>query len=246
MFFGMFDRDLEKVYVKKNPHLYASGPNNEHMAMRTTFRWIALVLVHSNIIYYLCAVCLDLGGSMSAYNKGLMMNELTPGDGEGGDIKSFGTVVFMVLNWTLGIKVLYECGSIIHGKWPVWTCRKNVGEGFWSRVGYSWYGLIYLSIAFNFFFLYTYQYIGTQGASLYSPFVYVTNHLFHTRTIVWLVIAMATVAAMSADVIGKVFSNMFYPTQTQIHKEIQKLKFFPERRKAREVAARAGGFEMDV
>lgn len=29
----------------------------------------------------------------------------------------------------------------------------------------------------------------------------------------------------AVDVVGKVFSNMFYPTQTQIHREIQVLDF---------------------
>jgi hypothetical protein len=215
------------------------------MSLRTTYRWIALVLVETNVIYYLCGASFDLGGTQTSYNKGLMLDHDTPGDGEGGDLKIFGTAIFMVLNWTLGIKVLYESGSIIHGKWPAWTCRKDVGEGFWSRVGYSWYGLIYLSIAFNFFYLYTYQYIGTTGVSDFSPYVMVTYHLFQTRSIVWVVIAMSTIAAIGIDVIGKVFSNMFYPTQTQIHKEIQKLHFLPERRKSKK-AARAGGVEMEI
>lgn len=235
--FGMFDRDLEKEYVKRNPHLYASGPNNEHMAMRTTSRWIALVLIHVNVIYFLCASALDVGGSMTSYRKGLMSNEDAPGDGEVGDMKVFGTVVFVVLNWTLGIKVFYESGSIIHGKFPAFTFRKNVGEGFWNRVGYSWYGLIYLSIGFNFFFLYVYQYIGTSGSSSalsFLPFVMVTNHMFHTSTTNWVVISISTIAATSIDVIGKVFSNMFYPTQTQIHKEIQKLQYTPEYKRGKE------------
>jgi hypothetical protein len=73
----------------------------------------------------------------------------------------------------------------------------------------------------------------------------VTYHLFQTRSIVWVVIAMSTIAAIGIDVIGKVFSNMFYPTQTQIHKEIQKLHFLPERRKSKK-AARAGGVEMEI
>eukprot|EP00557_Chaetoceros_sp_GSL56_P002726 CAMPEP_0176499310 /NCGR_PEP_ID=MMETSP0200_2-20121128/12857_1 /TAXON_ID=947934 /ORGANISM="Chaetoceros sp., Strain GSL56" /LENGTH=1734 /DNA_ID=CAMNT_0017897717 /DNA_START=151 /DNA_END=5351 /DNA_ORIENTATION=- len=235
--FGMFDRDLEKDYVKRNPHLYASGPNNEHMAMRTTSRWIVLVFIHVNIIYFLCATALDVGGSMTSYKKGLMFNDDAPGDGEVGDMKVFGTVVFVVLNWTLGIKVFYESGSIIHGIFPAFTFRKNVGEGFWSRVGYSWYGLIYLSIGFNFFFLYTYQYIGTIGSSAalsFLPFVMVTSHMFHTSTTNWVVISITTIAATSIDVIGKVFSNMFYPTQTQIHKEIQKLQYMPERKREKE------------
>lgn len=229
IFLGMFDRDLEKDYVKKNPQLYASGPNNEHMSLRTTFRWIALVLIHTNVIYFLCSLCLSVGGSMTTYTKGLMVYHDVPGDGEGGGIKIFGTTIFMVLNWTLGIKVLYESGAIINGNFP--SCRKTKNGGFWSRLGYTWFGLIWLSLAFNFFFVYTYQYIGEGGASSFSPFVSVTNHLFHTRSIVWIVIAFVTVAATSIDVIMKVFGNMFYPSQTQIHKEIQKYVYFPQKRR---------------
>merc|ERR1719354_136905 len=170
---GMFDRDLEKDYVKKNPHLYAAGPSNEHMSLRVTFRWITLVFLHVNVIYYICAAALDSGGATTSAFKGLMsFGDREPGDGDGSGIKVFGTTTFMILNWTLGLKVLYESGSIIVGKWPACTCRENVGEGFWSRVSYTWYGLIYLSILFNLFFVYTYQYIGREGASSFSPFFY--------------------------------------------------------------------------
>ena len=228
---GMFDRDLEKDYVKKNPHLYAAGPNNEHMSLRVTFRWITLVFLHVNVIYYICAAALDSGGATTSAFKGLMsFGDREPGDGDGSGIKVFGTTTFMILNWTLGLKVLYESGSIIVGKWPACTCRENVGEGFWSRVSYTWYGLIYLSILFNLFFVYTYQYIGRDGASSFSPFFMVTDHMLHTRAITWVVIPMVTIAATSVDVIGKVFGNMFYPTQTQIHKEIQHINMKEEKR----------------
>ena len=232
LLYGMFDRDLDKDYVKKNPHLYAAGPNNEHMAMRTTMRWVALVFFHVQCIYFLCVSTLDSGGVTTPAFKGLMRyyNTDHPGDGDGGGLKIFGTTVFMILVWTLGIKVLFESGSIIHGKWPAFTCRKDVGEGFWSRVAYTWYGLIVLSIGLNFLFVYTYQLMGRSAGSAFAPFVMVTDHLFHTRTITWVVIVLVTVAATSLDVVGKVFSNMYYPTQTQIHREIQKLKFKKEKR----------------
>ncbi len=231
---GMFDRDLDKEYIKKHPHLYAAGPNNEHMSMRTTVRWIVLVFVHVQVIYYICAAALDPAGATTSAFKGLMSNKNRddPGDGDGSGIKIFGTTLFIILNWTLGFKVLYESGSIIIGKWPACTCREKVGEGFWSRVGYTWYALVYLSIGFNFFFLYTYQLIGRDGASSFSPFVLVTYHLLHTRAITWVVVAMVTIAATSVDVIGKLFSNMFYPTQAQIHKEIQHFNYKKEKKEA--------------
>jgi hypothetical protein len=37
----------------------------------------------------------------------------------------------------------------------------------------------------------------------------------------WLLIIFVPIAGMLFDVVGKVFSNMFYPTQTQIHLEAE-------------------------
>ena len=102
---GLFDRDFEKAYMKENPVLYAAGPNNEYMSFRITLRWVVLVVIHSNILYFFCEYCLTgLGGTSSAF-KGLMYNIDFPGDGEGGDIKSFGTALFICLVFTLGYKV---------------------------------------------------------------------------------------------------------------------------------------------
>ena len=100
-----------------------------------------------------------------------------------------------------------------------------------SRVGYVCFAVVYVLIGFNFFFLYTYQLIGRDGASDFSPFVFLTYHLLHTRTITWVVIILVTVAATSMDVIGKLFANMFFPTQTQIHREIQHFQFKEKKRR---------------
>jgi len=54
-------------------------------------------------------------------------------------------------------KVLFESSSIIHGVWPAFTCRKNVGEGFWNRVAYTWYGAIFLSVGVTFLVVYIAQ-----------------------------------------------------------------------------------------
>ena len=102
---GLFDRDFEKSYVKKNPILYSAGPNNEHMALRITLRWVILVVIHSHIIYFLCQYCLTGPGGGSSAFKGLMYNIDNPGDGDGGDIKSFGTTIFTCLVFALGYKV---------------------------------------------------------------------------------------------------------------------------------------------
>jgi len=166
-----------------------------------------------------------VGASMSSAFKGLMANESIHGDGEGGNLKVYGTVMFVALNWILALKVLFESSSIIHGIWPAFTCQKKVGEGFWNRVAYTWHGVIFLSIAFTFFFLYTYQTIGrdtvAEGFTSMAAFVCVTWHMFHTRSITWMVLLLTPISAVVADVVLKVFSNTYYPTQTQIHKERQ-------------------------
>ena len=73
----------------------------------------------------------------------------------------------------------------------------------------------------------------------------VTYHTFHTRSIAWVVVAIAVLTCTAADVVGKVFSNMFYPTQTQIHREIQVLKYKKRRREEKKVRSSAD-YEVEV
>jgi hypothetical protein len=109
----------------------------------------------------------------------------------------------------------------VHGRWPAFTCRKGVGEGFYSRAAYTWIGIIFFSLGFYISFLYIYQLFGRFGASQLSAFTDVTNHVLGTRSMSWLLIIFVPVAGMVFDVVGKVYSNMFYPTQTQIHLEAE-------------------------
>jgi hypothetical protein len=55
----------------------------------------------------------------------------------------------------------------------------------------------------------------------------------------WLLIIFVPIAGMVFDVVGKVYSNMFYPTQTQIHLELEsKSKILARRRRFEETGAR--------
>jgi hypothetical protein len=49
----------------------------------------------------------------------------------------------------------------------------------------------------------------------------VVSHMFSTRVINWLAILFLPMAGIAFDVAGKAFGNVFYPTQTQIHIEIE-------------------------
>jgi len=116
--------------------------------------------------------------------------------------------------------VLCESKSLIHGKWPAPTCNGEE-EGFFSRLAYTWVGCTYLSIGFYFFAIAVYQVIGRNGAGTFSYFTDVTNHALGTRSMSWMLIFFVPIMGMILDVVLKVFSNMYYPTQTQIHLEIQ-------------------------
>lgn len=243
LFLGMFDRDLDREYVKRNPIVYKSGPNNEHLTLRVSLRWVFLTVVHIFAIYSLSEKPLaggSGGGGVTSAFTGLMHNADRdfPGDGEGGDLKVFGTTIFTYLIFTLAYKVLYESRSIINGVWPACTCRKDIGQGWPNRVAWTWVGIFWGSIGFFFFAMYTYQLVGRSGASSMSPFVMVANHTFNTRSITWLLLLLVPTAACVFDVVGKVFGNMYYPTQTQIHCEIQAAEVAAENRRKRKMGGR--------
>merc|ERR1719330_1853813 len=162
---------------------------------------------------------------MTSGDKGLMWNNDSPGDGEGNDIKIFGSLIYIILNWMLVLKVYYESASLIHGQWPAFTCKDDGKDGFWSRVAYTWHGGTWLSIGWNFFFFYIYERIGMRGyVQDFSPYVSVASHLLHTRSVSIVLMFFVPISAMAIDVIGKVISNMFFPSQTQIHREKENLQ----------------------
>ena len=104
---GLFDRFLSKEYVRKNPEVYKATRNNELITLRSLFRWITLVLVHIFTLYYMTVPTQRLGGGMTGAWNGLMRNKfpMAPGNGEGGDLKSVGTVTFTCMIVLLAYKV---------------------------------------------------------------------------------------------------------------------------------------------
>lgn len=147
-------------------------------------------------------------------------------------------------------QALLETRSIIHGEFPTFTCKKGKGEGWPNRMGYTWVSVSWFSVIFYIWFLYMYevsascpihcraclpvlmiaynvlsyynlQLIGRSGPSAFFPFVFVTQHLLNMRSITWVLSILTPTIAIILDVTGKVYSNIFYPTQSQIHAEIE-------------------------
>lgn len=75
------------------------------------------------------------------------------------------------------------------------------------------------------------QLIGRSGPSAFFPFVLVTQHLLNMRSITWVVSILTPTIAIIFDVTGKVYSNIFFPTQSQIHAEIEAQERIASRKK---------------
>lgn len=224
LFLGCFDRDLEKEYIRRKPEVYAPGPNNELITKRISLRWASIMVIHSFMIYFISRPCLISAGGMTSAFKGLMSHndKDRPGDGQGSGLEVFGTTIFTVLIYLLAYKVLFEGRSLIHGVFPPCTCKKDSGEGVWNRVPYTWVGIVFGSLLFNFFALYMYALVAQESPphSPFIPFAHVTWHVFNKRSVTWMVMLIVPIISCAVDVALKLFANMFIPSQLQIHREI--------------------------
>ena len=120
---------------------------------------------------------------------------------------------------------MYECRSLIGGEWPPCNFKKT-GEGFLSRIAYTWVGVFWLSIVFYFGMVYglqvrtltrrlddhicflyinthlrfcfdsLFKFVGYFGPSMMSPFVGATDHIYFMRPITWIVTLFIPVAVM--------------------------------------------------
>jgi phospholipid-translocating ATPase/phospholipid-transporting ATPase len=120
MFLGFFDRCLGKEYVRSNPEVYGPGRRNELITFRTLSRWIILVFVHVFVIFYLTVPPQNSGGGYTSAFSGLMRDDAwdIPGNGEGGDLKSVGTVSYTCMVILFGYKVglLQRRTPVVSGK----------------------------------------------------------------------------------------------------------------------------------
>lgn len=211
---GLFDRCLSKEYVRANPQVFRASRENELITTRVLMRWIILVFVHVFMLYFLIVPSMSFGAGQTEGRS----RESRPGNGEGADLKSVGTVTYTCMILVLAYKVLLEARSWVHGRWPAWWNWKT--EGILSRMAHTWIGVFFLSIGFYAFAIGIYQLLGRSGASDFVLFVDTPIHVF-TQYTSWLLVALVPWACIFFDLFGKVMGNLWYPTQTQIHLELQ-------------------------
>jgi hypothetical protein len=251
IFTGIFDRCLSKDYVRNHPEVYKATRENELITLRVLARWISLCICHVFILYFFTVPQQSYGGGITSAFYGMMSRRDPdyPGDGESGGLQVVGTVTYTCMIFLLAYKVLYESRSLVHGHWPAFTCRKGVGEGVPSRIAYTWVGVTYGSILFYLFAIGIYQIFGRSGPGSFGLFTDVTNHALGTKSLNWMLITFVPMMGMVLDVVFKVFSNMYYPTQTQIHLEAEALGKKEKKRLARETRRnnfRVNGNEENV
>lgn len=107
VFTGLFDRCLSKKYIRGNPEVYRATRENELITLRTLSRWVAICLIHVAVLYYCTIPQQTFGGGITSAFVGLMRNNDPdhPGDGEGGDLLSAGTVTYTCMIFLLAYKV---------------------------------------------------------------------------------------------------------------------------------------------
>jgi len=221
---GMFDRELDQDYVLKNPDVYTPTRRNEILKKRSILRWLLIYVIHQYVLFFFSVPALAPGGAgtTSAF-LGMMKgrNPEQPGDGEGGDLRTVGFVLYTNLFILLTCKVLLESKSIINGEFPCCTCSNKNSEGWPNRLPYTWIGVVILAIAVFVGFEYLFQILGRYVSYKILPsFLSVVYHAWQTRLRSWMVIFLAPTFALVVDIFFKNFSNMFYPSQSQIHLEI--------------------------
>jgi magnesium-transporting ATPase (P-type) len=110
---GLFDRCLSKEYVRAHPEVYKATRQNELITARTLLRWIIMTVVHVFTLFLFTVPQQSNGGGMTSAFVGLMRNENSdsPGDGEGGDLKSVGTVTYTCMVVLLAYKVRKICSN---------------------------------------------------------------------------------------------------------------------------------------
>ena len=105
VFLGIFDRCLDKDYVRGHPEVYNPTRLNELITGRSLIRWILITISHAMILFFFCVPQQSYGGGITSAFDGLMKNNDSPGNGEGGVLDSAGTVTFSVLIVLLALKV---------------------------------------------------------------------------------------------------------------------------------------------
>jgi len=156
--------------------------------------------------------------------KGLMhsVDSNVPGDGEI-DLTTFGTILYTILIITLGYKVLYERRSIIHGDGKFYI-KSVPPEKWYDRYPWTWIGIIFLSYGFWTVCVYCFGIIGRSNDNFasYSRFNDTSIHAYNRSSIAWIIYFLAPITACLSDVTLKLFAHIYFPSQTQIHTEIEK------------------------
>jgi len=89
-------------------------------------------------------------------------------------------------------------------------------------IPWTWVGTIIFSYAFWTLFVYIYSVIARDYFDE-EQFNDVAEHVYETSSLAWYIFWLVPIAACIVDVSGKLFSNFYFPSQSQIHLEMEVL-----------------------
>merc|ERR1711879_486764 len=90
-----------------------------------------------------------------------------------------------------------------------------------SRFSWTFFGFSVASVLFWVSAAFLYAYVGTFSTNPdFIPFADAAAHPFGMNHRSWLIIFIVPVVATLVDVVLKLFANLYFPNQTQIHMEI--------------------------
>jgi len=106
---GVFDRDLSKEYVARNPQTFRSGMNKQDLNFRVLLRWSIAAVLYAVVIFY--------GASLvSGFGSGTTFLTTPVGNAEGGGLAVFGTVIFLCLVMAMTLKAIIETKTFVRGE----------------------------------------------------------------------------------------------------------------------------------
>jgi len=93
-----------------------------------------------------------------------------------------------------------------------------------KRIPWTWYGILIGTIWFYIFFLFIYSQLGKwfgPGITTFYYFLGVTEHILGASSLNYVIMLFIPIGGIAIDIAGKTFSNMYYPSQNQIHLELE-------------------------
>mgnify|MGYP003920508389 CR=1 FL=1 len=219
VFIGFFDRDISKDFMRRYPETYASGMRGEAFNWRIVTRWAVAAILYAVALYF-------FGTLMQGFGENSPFMNSLAGNSAGGGLAVSGTVIYLSLIIAMTLKSCIETKSVVWGEglWAGLTCRlKKLGLSPPDVVPFTPISLVItIFLTALYFIIYPNQLSGIMDPQGF--FVKVNSHIFLYRLTTWMVALLLPVSCVVLDIACKLFAHQYFPTQTQIYREMDSIE----------------------